>query len=279
MESIDALSPSVCRGIRCLLADIDDTMTTGGKLPAASYQGLWDLHDAGIAVIPVTGRPAGWCDLICRQWPVDGVIGENGAFAFCMDGHRRRTLLHPLAPDPEANRARLAALAERVYASVPGTRAAKDQFSRLFDIAVDFREEPPLLDFAAADRIRAIFEQGGATAKISSIHVNAWFGDYDKLSMSRIFLQERFGLDVADPQDNARVLFCGDSPNDEPMFSAFRWTVGVANIAPFLPGMAHPPAFTTPYESAEGFACLVRAILQARNPGTDPIPCSTLDSR
>ena len=266
MQPVTSLAQDTCSEIRFVLADIDDTMTAEGKLPAQSYQALWDLHDAGIQVIPVTGRPAGWCDLICRQWPVAGVVGENGAFVFYLEEQSRRTVYHPCAPPPEQNRARLAEIAAEVYASIAGTRPAKDQFSRLFDVAIDFREEPPLLDFAIAEQIKAIFELRGANAKVSSIHVNAWFGTYDKLSMTRHFLARHFGIDIDDSSDNRKVLFCGDSPNDEPMFGAFELSVAVANIAPFLPMLRHPPSYVSPYESASGFAHLVRFLLQSRTP-------------
>jgi HAD superfamily hydrolase (TIGR01484 family) len=247
-----------------LLADIDDTMTRAGKLPSESYEAMWALRKAHIHVVPVTGRPAGWCDLICRQWPVAGVVGENGAFVFYMDGEHRRTMSHPAAPDPEATRARLAEIASEVYETVPGTRPAKDQFARLYDVAVDFREEPPLLDFSVANQIKAIFERYGARAKVSSIHVNAWFGDYDKLSMARLFLAERLSLDLDRPEANAEAVFCGDSPNDEPMFAAFRNSVAVANIEPFISELAHAPAYLSEYASAEGFVDLARRLLEAR---------------
>ena len=152
------------RRVRYLLTDIDDTLTDHGKLPAASYDAMWRLHETGIRVIPVTGRPAGWCDLICRQWPVTGVIGENGAFVFYLDGDRLEILRHPMAPEPLANRDRLERIAREVYASVPGTRPAKDQFSRIYDVAVDFREEPPMLDLESARQIQKTFEAHGAQA-------------------------------------------------------------------------------------------------------------------
>ncbi len=264
MKPISALRVSDLREIRFVLADIDDTMTVNGKLPAESYRALWDLHEAGIGVVPVTGRPAGWCDLICRQWPVCGVVGENGAFAFYLDGEHRRTVYHPAAPPPEENRERLNEIARRVYDSIPGTRPAKDQFCRLFDVAIDFREEPPLLGFDVAARVRSFFERHGACAKVSSIHVNAWFGAYDKLSMARHFLAERFGHDIGDREANRRVLFCGDSPNDEPMFAAFELSVAVANIERFLTDLSSPPAYVCARESAAGFVDLVQLLLEGR---------------
>ena len=68
--------------VKTLFTDIDGTLTDGRFLPQESYSMLWKLHEKGIHVIPVTGRSAGWCEMIARLWPVDGVIGENGAFYF-----------------------------------------------------------------------------------------------------------------------------------------------------------------------------------------------------
>lgn len=264
MRPIAAMPAHVAGGVRYLLTDIDDTITETGKLPPQAYSALWRLHGAGISVIPVTGRPAGWCDLIARQWPVAAVIGENGAFAFFMDEGRQQHLYHPHAPEPSANRERLAQIAREVYTRVPGTRAAKDQFSRLFDMAVDFREEPPELDLDAAREIQSIFESHGAHAKISSIHVNAWFGDYDKVSMASHLLAHRYGVVIERATDNRSVLFCGDSPNDEPMFERFEHSVAVSNIEPFEPMLRHLPAYKTDGASAAGFVELVDILLAGR---------------
>ena len=67
--------------IRSVLCDIDDTLTTDGHLTAAAYAALERLQHAGMRVVPITGRPAGWCDHIARMWPVDAVVGENGALS------------------------------------------------------------------------------------------------------------------------------------------------------------------------------------------------------
>jgi len=253
VRPIAELSIEERSSVRFILVDIDDTLTVGGKLPSASYDGLWQLRDRGYIVIPVTGRPAGWCDMICRQWPVGGVVGENGAFAFHLEGEHLVATHHPEAPEPRVNAQRLREIAEEVFESVPGTRWASDQFARLFDVAIDFREEEPRLSLADAERIKSIFEAHGATAKISSIHVNAWFGSYDKVSMAEIFLYERFAVDVSHPDANRTVLFCGDSPNDEPMFRAFELSVAVANIVEFAPAMRSLPRYVTTQSHASGF--------------------------
>ena len=251
MLSISELSEDVAAGFLGLFCDIDDTLTTDGKLPAVSYQALWRLYDLGIQVIPVTGRPAGWCDLIVRQWPVTAVVGENGAFALWQEGRRLQRLLHPDVADPSV-RQQLRAVERAVLSEVHGSRVAQDQPYRLFDLAIDFCEEPPDLGMAAAERIAAIFAREGANAKISSIHVNGWFGAYDKLAMVRLFLREHFGVSLDDMREN--YTFCGDSPNDEPMFAYFPHACGVANVTRFLGTLKHKPRYVTPSVGGQGFA-------------------------
>lgn len=260
---IGELGRDAAAAVRFVLFDIDDTITEGGLLPEASYAAIWALRRAGIAAVPVTGRPAGWCDLIARQWPVSGVVGENGAFAFYMRDDRLARLFHPAAPPPDSSRERLARLGEEALAAVPGLRLAKDQDYRIFDIALDFAEEPPVLGLEAARRVKDICESAGARAKISSIHVNAWFGDYDKLSMSERFLSEVLGWDAAGDPDAA--IFIGDSPNDEPMFERFPLSCAVANIRRFEGLIRHPPAYVTEGSFGEGFAEVCSILLNARS--------------
>jgi len=246
--------------------DIDDTLTHNGKLLASSYNALWKLKAAGLRVVPVTGRPAGWCDCIARQWPVDGVVGENGALAFWEEPHGngqsdRQILKAAYHPNAIKNdHPVLKKVRERALAEIPGLRDAKDQFARLFDIALDFAEEEPALPFSAAEKVKEIAITEGAMAKISSIHVNVWMGDYDKLSMAGRFLRARFGW-----QDNLEeVVFVGDSPNDEPMFARFPLSCAVANIRDFLHLIKNKPAFVASKEGGEGFAEISDALLARR---------------
>jgi HAD superfamily hydrolase (TIGR01484 family) len=260
---IAELGREAAAAVRFVLFDIDDTITEGGLLPEASYAAMWALRRAGIAAVPVTGRPAGWCDLIARQWPVSGVVGENGAFAFYMKDGGLTRLFHPAAPRPEGSRERLARLGERAIAAIPGLRLAKDQPYRLFDLALDFAEEPPVLPLEAARAAKEACEAEGARAKISSIHVNAWFGDYDKLSMSERFLSEVLGWDAAG--DPNAAIFIGDSPNDEPMFERFPLSCAVANIRRFEGLIRHPPAYVTERSFGEGFAEACSILMNARS--------------
>lgn len=256
------LPPSDAAGIRFVLFDIDDTITENGLLPERSYSALWALRRGGLAAIPVTGRPAGWCDLIARQWPVAGVVGENGAFAFYMANGSLERLFHPSAPSPDSSRERLSRLAAAAMAVVPGLRLAKDQPYRLFDVALDFAEEAPRLSLEDALRVRDICEASGARAKVSSIHVNAWFGDYDKLSMSDLFLSRV--LDWDPTLFPRAAIFVGDSPNDEPMFRRFELSCGVANVLRFEGILEYPPAYVTEKPYGDGFAEACAHILESR---------------
>ena len=259
---LSEMPPAARAAIRGVLTDIDDTLTTHGQLTPAAYTALARLKAAGRLVVPITGRPAGWCDHIARMWPVDGVVGENGALWMRFDAARRRLVRAYAASEDErrANRERLGIVAARVLREVPGCALASDQPYREADIAIDFCEDVPALPRAEVDRIVAIMEAEGLTAKVSSIHVNGWFGRYDKLDMTKRLFAEAFGIDLDAERD--RFVFAGDSPNDAPMFAYFPNAVGVANVRGFLDRIATPPAWITQGEAGEGFVELVDALLE-----------------
>jgi len=259
LEHLDSLSAEKAAKLSFILTDIDDTLTNDGKVLPEAYSAMWDLCNAGVGVLPVTGRPAGWCDMIARFWPVEGVVGENGAFVFYMDHGRMQRMYHPDA-DKEQASDRLRDLLKRVLDTIPDSRVAEDQFCRMFDLAIDYREQPPFLGLEEAEKIREVCEKAGAQAKTSSIHVNAWFGEYDKLSMTRLFFSRRY------PTCNLQeeVLFVGDSPNDEPMFEFFPLSCGVGNIRQFLSQMNAMPAFLTKNKGGLGFTELVERVLRFR---------------
>lgn len=259
---------SVCKGIKGILFDIDDTFTLKGKILAEAFSAIWEAREAGMILIPVTGRPAGWADHIARMWPVDGVVGENGAFYFCMDTERGRLKKRFFIKEPAAraeNRNKLRDIFLEVEKIYPGINLASDQPYRECDLAVDFCEDvSPPLSLADARRIKEIFEASGAHAKISSIHVNAWFGDYDKLVMCKQFLQEEKGINLELEKQN--FFYCGDSPNDSPMFAFFPYCAGVSGIRRFQEAelMEHMPPFVASRDGSMGFQEIVRTILAGR---------------
>ncbi|WP_366935633.1 HAD-IIB family hydrolase [Aestuariivirga sp.] len=265
MQPLAQAPRALLAGVKAVLTDIDDTLTLHGRLPAEAYDALWKLRRAGIKAVPITGRPAGWCDLIARQWPVDGVVGENGAFYFRYDEAAKK-MIRVYAQTAEVRRAnteRLWKIARRVLRDFPGTAIASDQAYREIDVAIDFCEDVPPLPLATAQKIAGAFHAEGAAAKVSSIHVNAWFGDHDKLTMSKRFLAESFDIRIQTELD--RIAYCGDSPNDAPMFAVFPLGIGVANIRPYAKLMAHLPNYVTAGECGHGFAEFVDAVLMARH--------------
>jgi HAD superfamily hydrolase (TIGR01484 family) len=248
--------------IRWVLTDIDDTVTEAGKLPGASLSGMERLVQAGIAVIPVTGRPAGWCDHMARMWPVAAVVGENGAFYFSYDARRRRVIrVFARSQEQRRNdRLRLNELKKQILRAVPEAGIASDQEYRIADLAIDFCEDVAPLSAAQIETIVAMFKAAGATAKVSSIHVNGWFGSYDKITMSTRCLREVGAIDPL--ADGHRVVFVGDSPNDEPMFNFFPHSIGVANIHDF--SFQSPPAWVTVGRGARGFQEVVETLVSGR---------------
>jgi len=262
MKPFDQFPEKLKNRIGYVLTDIDDTLTSQGRLPAVAYAALERLQEAGIKPIPITGRPAGWCDHIARMWPVDGLVGENGAFYFRYDDSRRKMQRRYFKSDEQriADRARLEKLKNRILDQVPGCRVSVDQPYREVDLAIDFCEDIDRLPDPAIDKIVELFEAAGARAKVSSIHVNGWFGDYDKLTMTGLLFEEVFGCRLAEIKD--QVIYSGDSPNDVPMFAYFPNSVGVANVRQFEGKMAHYPAWITKSEGGHGFAEMVNMLLE-----------------
>jgi hypothetical protein len=250
--------------IRGVFTDIDDTLTTHGRLFAKAYAAMEKLQEAGLLVVPVTGRPAGWCDHIARMWPVDAVVGENGAFWFRHDAKRHKLLKRYIVEHEERLKRgkKLLAIAERILEEVPGCAIASDQPYREADIAIDFREDVEELPRGEVARIVEIMEEEGLTAKVSSIHVNGWFGGYDKLSTTRLMMSEDFGIDLE--HEREAFVFAGDSPNDQPMFAYFPNAVGVANVLEMADLMSEFPKWITPSAGAAGFAELAEALIPTR---------------
>jgi HAD superfamily hydrolase (TIGR01484 family) len=260
LQPLDALDAAACRRLVGIVTDIDDTVTWDGRIVPEAFDALARARESGLRVVPVTGRPAGWVDHLARMWPVDAVVGENGGLWFRMGEGRMIRSFAQSEATRASNRARLASVAARILAEVPGTALASDQPYRELDVAIDFTEDVPPLDDAAIDRIVALFHEAGATCKVSSIHVNGWYGAFDKLLGFERLVAEAWGETV----DPARWAWFGDSANDEPMFAAFPLSIGVANVRRFLPRMTAWPAYVTAGNGGHGFAEGIAAILERR---------------
>ena len=255
IQTLEQLLPHKSQ-IKGVCFDIDDTFSSHGKITSEAFQALWDLKKAGFTLIPVTGRPAGWCDLIARFWPIDGVVGENGAFSFYMGEGKRKRIDTLSDADAKLARSKLHALRSAIEQEFKGAQFASDQDYREYDLAIDFCEDVKPWPETEVDRLVKFCESKGAIAKISSIHVNTWFGRYTKIEGIRQFIHSLKEELKLPPIEN--FVYVGDSPNDEPMFEAFPLSVGVANVKPYLNRLKHPPKFITPSEAGAGFSELAR---------------------
>lgn len=263
MLPLSRLTARRAAGFCFILSDIDDTLTEDGHLSAATYRQLEKLRDSGRKVILVTGRPAGWCDLIARFWPVDAVVGENGAFFFRYDHETRKMTrrFRRSAAQRDIDTARLKKMFAKLQREFPGIELASDQPFRISDIAIDVCEDreplPPQTVTALVSRLEAM----GATVKLSSIHINAWIGDFDKLGMIRELLRSVWRLSDAEMQ--RACVYLGDSPNDEPLFAHFKNSIGVANIRAFASQMKALPRYVTRLPGGRGFEEFARLALRA----------------
>jgi HAD superfamily hydrolase (TIGR01484 family) len=249
--------------VRALLADVDGTMTTGGLLRSSTILALERVRGAGVKVVLVTGRPAGWGECWARTLPVEGVVVENGGLYFAPG--RRPGTLRRVYSEPDAvrreNRRRLLREVRSVLRRTPGARLSSDSVYTEVDIAIDYNEEARL-PVATADRMAAALARRGVRSARSSVHVNCWVGPFDKLSASDRFLRRELGLSGG-ARAPGQVVYVGDSLNDAPMFAAVPLSVGVANVADVLEEIAAPPRFITRGREGDGFEELAQAIVRA----------------
>jgi HAD superfamily hydrolase (TIGR01484 family) len=255
------------RNIIGVFTDIDDTLTTEGAVTGDALEALAALHDAGIRVIPITGRPVGWSEPFARQWPVDAIVAENGAVALCThprpppEGEGASPLHKIYQQDAELrarNFARMQQVAQRIVATIPGATISRDSAGRETDIAIDHSEYTHLPQ-SRIDQVVQLMQSEGMNATVSSIHINGWYGEHNKLVGARWIVRELLGRELDAELD--RWVYVGDSTNDVLMFQHFPHSVGVANIRRFESQLAFKPRYVTEGERGAGFAEVARAIL------------------
>lgn len=261
-----------------VLTDIDDTLTTDGAITPDALAALHALRGAGLRVIAITGRPVGWSEPFAATWPVDAIVAENGAVALlpgipnqrekagCRASSNDSTLLKIYQQDPDTrqrNFARMQAVLDQVEQEVPGAVRATDSAGRETDIAVDHSEFTHLPQDGIDHAVR-LMRAAGMNATVSSIHINGWFGAHNKLEGARWIVRELLGRDLDAEID--RWVYVGDSTNDQLMFQHFPHSVGVANVARFVPQLDHLPRYVTQGERGAGFAEVVQHLLRSRTP-------------
>ena len=245
--------------LRGVLTDIDDTLTRDGAIEPVALAALHRLAAAGVPVVAITGRPAGWSEPMVLAWPVAAIVAENGAVMLRCGPAGLQVDFAADAATRAANCVRLRACAQAVLAQVPGATLAQDSAGRLTDIAIDHSEHQHLPPQAIV-AVVAVMQRHGLTATVSSIHINGWIGAHDKPSGARWAVQQALGL----PWVAAEWVYLGDSTNDQAMFEQMPLSVGVANIARFVPVLRWLPGYVTEAERGAGFAELADALLAAQ---------------
>lgn len=251
------------RAVTGLFTDIDDTLTTEGEITTDALQALGALKAAGLRVVAITGRPVGWSEPFAARWPVDAIVAENGAVALLPDATSAAP--RPLskiyqqdAATRSSNFARMQSVLARIERELPGVTRATDSPGRETDIAIDHSEFTRLTDAQIA-AVVALMKSEGMHATVSSIHINGWYGEHNKLEGARWIVRERWQRDLDAEMD--QWAYIGDSTNDQLMFKTFANSVGVANIARFVPQLAHLPRYVTRGERGAGFTEVARALL------------------
>ncbi|MBS2014705.1 MAG: HAD-IIB family hydrolase [Deltaproteobacteria bacterium] len=262
MRALAAIPAAEAGALEGLLFDLDDTVLTHGELTREAYDAIWAMHDAGLKLVAVTGRPSGWGEVVVRQWPIDGAVTENGAVHVVREGKGVAVLFDGDAEAVAARRARLDALVTTVARAMPTVRLADDNHARRSDVAWDIGERERLSP-ERVEELASLVVAAGARTTRSSVHLHASYERDDKASGVVRFLHARFGVDAGAAL--GRFAFVGDSGNDAACFAAFRTTVGVANVAPYVRSISVPPRWVTTAPRGAGFAELARALLAARS--------------
>jgi HAD superfamily hydrolase (TIGR01484 family) len=265
------------RNIIGVFTDIDDTLTTHGAVSSDALQALADLKNAGLHVIPITGRPVGWAEPLAASWPVDAVVVENGAVALLNHKNNKNTSKIGIQPAyllPEQlsklyqqdaatraeNQVRMWQIANLVGSQIAGVEVSKDGAGRETDLAFDYNEFAKL-ETETVQQVVAMLQSQGMQTSVSSIHIHGCFGRFDKWSGAQWIVRELFQQELANELD--KWVFVGDSGNDQAMFQHFTHSVGVANIRQFAAQLTHLPRYITSSERGAGFTEVAKMLLTA----------------
>jgi HAD superfamily hydrolase (TIGR01484 family) len=247
--------------VNWVLTDVDDTLTWQGKLPPETLIALNDLQQAGIKVIAVTGACAGWCDHIAQLWPVDAVLGENGAFIL----EKKKGYLTIRADvhldELKQQQEKLKFQVLEILKDYPELNLTLDQAYRLCEVSIDIGQNRPRVDDFIVEEITGKIHALGAYATASSIHINAWYGEHSKKITSLNYLKEK-GL--TDNDIVTHSCYVGDSLNDQHMFATLPKSVGVANISHYWGKLLSVPSFVMTKPGGYGFAEFAQQLLKIK---------------
>jgi HAD superfamily hydrolase (TIGR01484 family) len=256
------LSDREAVGIDTVVFDLDDTVLDHGALSEEAYVALHRLHASRLELVACTGRPAGWAEIVLRQWPIDAAIAENGAVYWQRVQGGRVTLVDPLSREERAERrARLSDLARELLEAHPALSLADDNATRVTDVTFDIGEHRTVApDVVEAARQHA--ERRGVRTFISSVHLHITL---DEATKATGFAELAVRTGRHPTRAFERAAFVGDSTNDAPAFAAFGLTFGVSNVARFVDRLPVPPMFVASRPMGRGFAEIAAEVISLRS--------------
>ena len=257
MRPIESLDPHEASRLHGLLFDLDDTLLDGVELREDAYAAMFRLREAGLLLVAVTGRPAGWGSVLVRQWPVAAMVCENGAIAVLRERGSTSLVDTVDAETRQRRRARLCAFARQLESDFPLLRPADDAELRVTDTTFDIGKRAGVdreIVAAAAGQARC----AGFRTTVSTVHLHVTLDADDKASGALRTIQRLRNVDPTVAR--WRYGYIGDSENDAPCFAAFHTTIAPANVRgrPTV-----PPRFVTHQPRGAGFA-EAAAVLCAR---------------
>jgi HAD superfamily hydrolase (TIGR01484 family) len=238
--------------IRLIATDMDGTLTASSKFTSLLLQTFEDLKAAGIQVLIVTGRSAGWVSGLAHYLPVVGAIAENGGLFYPCDSETSLALT-PIN-DIIIHRQQLAATFAQLKQQFPQIQESTDNRFRITDWTFDVAG-------LSSDEIKilaSLTQAMGWGFTYSNVQCHIKPPAQDKAVGLIKVLQEYF-----DELTLEQVVTVGDSPNDESLFDPryFPFSVGVANVSHYLDKLQHKPTHITNGAEAEGFCELARMII------------------
>lgn len=258
MKPLSALTVDEARALRGVCFDLDDTLLDHGHLREDTYSALFRLVEAGLALYGVTGRPAGWGEVLARLFPVKAIVTENGAVTCALEDGRVIVRDSVDAHTRRERDERLRDLLQRFREHFPDFEPADDVRARISDRTFDigeFRRVEPARVSAACDYLR----DRGARVFVSSVHLHATFDYADKATGVVRLLAHDCGLDTT--LVRRAFAYLGDSENDAACFAAFHVSIGVANLR----GRSTlPPRYLTSLPMGRGVAEAAGVILSLR---------------
>lgn len=261
MSTLRPLREADLSSVEAVFTDVDGTLTSNGKLTSTTLRAIEWLNAVHVPVVLVSGRPSAWGEAWARQWPVAGAIMENGALHYAWRDGKLEKSFDQDEKQRALHRKRLLTLVDAAMNEVPGAKLSMDSAGTEVDVAIDYNEDVSL-GSQAADALENFLRKRGVTAVRSSVHVNCWIGDFDKLKAVKRFVRSEWKKTIA--REDGRYVYVGDSFNDAPMFRALSLSVGVANVKDVLDTITSLPKFVTRAREGKGFGEVADAIVRAR---------------